>query len=310
MSARPLVSVVIPTYYRNERLRTALDHVFEQNYSPLEVIIVDDSGNRHAEQVATEFESIQYLSLSENCGPNIARTKGIQEASGKYIQLLDDDDLIFKSKINSQVSIFEQNEELIVVYSGGVYESGEFFLPATDARGEVLEQALTFDLPACITSSMLIRREPLLTVMPLPDPPGSDDTYLKIELAQLGPFDFVQEPLMMKGEDLNSRSYSIGAVDGTYQILSSYDDLYERFPSHVQKKAKAAAHYRKGKYLLQNRVWSSKAISAIWRACQTYPGVQKKYWAMFLFSLFGRAGFLTQRSMKEWIRRQQNEFDR
>jgi glycosyltransferase involved in cell wall biosynthesis len=307
MVSEQLVSVVIPTFYRNDHLRTTLDHVFRQTYTPVEVIVVDDSGQRHAEPVVEEFDSVQYIDLGENQGPNIARTRGIQEATGTYVQLLDDDDYLFETKIDKQVSLFEEDEDLIVVYCGGVYEGGEPFLPANNARGDMLERALTFDLSACITSSMLIQRESLLEVMPLPDPPGSDDTYLKIELAQLGPFDFVREPLLLKREGLNARSYSKGAVQGTYEILSEYADLYDRFPEHVRQKARAAAHYREGKYLLQEQLWSAKAISTIWRACRVYPGIEPKYLMMLWFSLFGRAGFVTQMWVKAWIRRWQNE---
>lgn len=306
MTTHPAVSVVIPTYYRNDHLRPTLEHVFQQTYSPLEVIVVDDSGEQYAEPVADEFAPLTYIGLPENQGPNIARTKGIEAATGKYIQLLDDDDRLFETKIEKQISHFRQNEDLIVVYAGGVYEGGEIFLPAVDARGDVLERALTFDLSACITSSMLIRREPLLEVMPLPDPPGSDDTYLKVELAQQGPFDFVREPLLLKGEDQSARSYSIGAVEGTYEILTTYEELYDQFPSYVRRKAKAAANYREGKYHLQHRLWSAEAIASIWRACRIYPGIQPKYWLMLWFSLFGNPGFLTQRYLKGRIRSRRN----
>jgi len=302
----PLVSVVIPTYYRNNRLQTTLKQVFKQTYDPIEVIVVDDSGERYAESVVTDYETVTYIGLKENRGPNMARTKGIRRATGEFIQLLDDDDYLFENKIEDQISVFRQNEENVVVYSGGVYEDGEPFLPAEDAHGDVLERALGFDLRACITSSMLIRREPLRKLMPLPDPPGSDDTYLKIELAQLGPFEFVPEPLLRKGEHPDARSDSRGAVDGMRQILSTYSHLYDQFPPHVRLKASAAAHYREGKFLLQKQWWSAAAIAAIWRACRQYPGIRPNYWLMLCFSLFGRMGFVTQRSVKKRLRQYLN----
>jgi glycosyltransferase involved in cell wall biosynthesis len=298
-----LVSVIIPTYYRNDRLETTLERVFSQTYDPIEVIVVDDSGERYAEPVVTTFESVQYIPLEENSGPNVARTRGIRAATGEYIQLLDDDDQLFETKIEKQVARFEGDGDLVVVYSGGVYESGEPFLPSKDARGDVLERALTFDLPACITSSMLIRREPLGEAMPLPDPPGSDDTYLKIELAQRGLFEFVSESLLLKGEEVDARSDSEGAVTGTYDILSTYSDLYDRFPPSVERKARAAAHYREGKFLLRQRPWSVASISMIFRACRKHPGIEPNYWVMLGVSIFGRLGFATQRKLKSLVRR-------
>jgi glycosyltransferase involved in cell wall biosynthesis len=303
MSKDSIVSIIIPTYYRNELLKTTLDHVAEQTYKPIEVIVVDDSGEKHAKPVVDEFRPVKYIGFDKNKGPNIARTEGIQASRGKYIQLLDDDDFIFRNKIEKQISVFQKNPELVVVYSGGVYEGGEPFTPSDDGRGDVLEQALTFNLPACITSSMLIRREPLTEIFPLPNPPGSDDTYLKIELAQRGQFDFVSEPLLLKGDDPDARSYSKGAVEGTREIVSVYGYLYDRFPSNVRKTAKAAADYRTGKYYLRKNFWSPSAIRYILQAIYTEPGINMKYIGMLFFSVFGKLGYITQKYGKRVYRR-------
>lgn len=297
-----LVSVIIPTYYRNDQLRTALKHVYQQTYEPIEVIVVDDSGEHHAKPIIDEFDSVRYIGFNENKGPNMARTAGIQASKGEFIQLLDDDDQPFPTKLEKQIAVFQENPDLAVVYSGGVYEDRGPFIPYEDARGNVLQRALIFDLPACITSSMLIRREPLSDVLPLPDPPGSDDTYLKIELAQQGKFDFIPEPLLLKREGQDARSHSAGAVEGTRGVLSIYSDLYDQFSPAVRQTAIAAAEYRNGKYQLRESVWSLDAVRSIWSACRAYPGLKVKYWLMFFVSLFGHVGFAAQREAKATIR--------
>jgi len=55
-----LVSVIVPTYYRNDRLRDTIGSVEAQTYDPIETIVVDDSGEAHARPVADEFD-VRYL---------------------------------------------------------------------------------------------------------------------------------------------------------------------------------------------------------------------------------------------------------
>lgn len=303
MSSGSLVSVVIPTYYRNELLEQALRSVRTQTYEPIEVIVVDDSGDRHAKPVVDENDDITYVGFAENRGANAARTEGAKRGSGQYIQFLDDDDRLYEEKIAKQVALFEQNTELVAVYCGGEFDDGRVFMPDHEARGEVLRRALTFDLPACITTTMLIDREALVKVLPLPDSPGSDDTYLKIELARIGSFEYVERPLIYKRETQDSRGLSKGAVLGTQQILTEYASLYDEFPPQVRQAAEAAVQYQEGRYHLSVKMWSSRAILAFFSACFKYPGFNTRYWMTLLASFFGRPGINIGRNMKYRLRK-------
>lgn len=298
MSSVPLVSVVIPTYYRNELLQQALRSVRTQTYEPIEVIVVDDSGDRHAKPVVDDHDDITYVGFDENRGANAARTEGARRSSGRYVQFLDDDDRLYEEKIAKQVELFEQNTELVAVYCGGEFDDERVFMPDPEARGEVLRRALTFDLPACITTTMLIDGEALVEVLPLPDSPGSDDTYLKIELARIGPFEFVEQPLICKRETRDSRGVSKGAVLGTRQVLTEYASMYDEFPPQVRQMAEAAVRYQEGRYHLSVKMWSARAILAFFSACFKYPGFNARYWITLLASFFGRPGINAGKNMK------------
>ena len=290
MTQGPLVSVIVPTYYRNEQLAGALRSATNQTYEPVELIVVDDSGEGHAGTMVEEFDVDQYIEFEENKGPNNARTAGIEAASGKFVQLLDDDDRLHKDKLFEQMAVFERHPEAAVVYTGGRYESGEKFLPASHGYGDVLQSALQFDLPGCITSTMLINRECLMEILPLPTPPGSDDTYLKIELAQQGSFEFVPAPLVEKGQAAYSRAESRGAVKGTWDVLTQYAELYDRHPPEVRQRAMAAAAFREAEYLVSEKSISLSAIQLTYWAWQTAPRWNNRYLWLFFLLLFGQPG--------------------
>jgi glycosyltransferase involved in cell wall biosynthesis len=43
-----LVSIIIPTYYRNDLVKKAIQSARNQTYDNVDIIVVDDSGERHA----------------------------------------------------------------------------------------------------------------------------------------------------------------------------------------------------------------------------------------------------------------------
>jgi glycosyltransferase involved in cell wall biosynthesis len=287
----PLVSVIIPTYYRNELLRECLSNVKNQTYDSLEIIVVDDSGEGYASEVVNEFESIEYIRLEKNRGPNEARGIGIEHSSGEFVQLLDDDDIILKNKIQDQLELFENRPEVGVVYSGVKTESSGDVYPRSDGRGEVLKLALIFELVACVTSTMLIRTETINPILPLPDPPGSDDTYLIIELAQRCEFDYVEKVLVKKGGPGDQRGDTYGAIEGTWGILQEYEDLYDEFCDDVRQTAVSNAASREARYLVQQHLYSLRAVYLFFLSIRAHPKPDRLRYFQFMAGLLGRPGY-------------------
>ncbi len=87
------VAVVIPTFNRADLLRQTLDAVLAQSHRPAEVVVVDDGGGDHAEQVATGFgPPVKYIKQA-NGGQSVARNTGVKATSAAWVALCDDDDL-------------------------------------------------------------------------------------------------------------------------------------------------------------------------------------------------------------------------
>lgn len=111
--SKPLVSVVIPAFNSGEYVREAIDSVFAQTYSPIEVIVVDDgSTDDTAEKLHSliKAQKIRYT-FQPNQGLAAARNTGIGLAEGKYLQFLDADDLLAPEKIEKQVKRLESLAE-------------------------------------------------------------------------------------------------------------------------------------------------------------------------------------------------------
>jgi glycosyltransferase involved in cell wall biosynthesis len=83
-----LFSIVVPTYNRPEMLHRAVESVLAQTVSDFEVIVVNDEG----EEPALPPDNRIRLISQAHAGPAAARNRGIQEAVGRYVCFLDDDD--------------------------------------------------------------------------------------------------------------------------------------------------------------------------------------------------------------------------
>lgn len=127
---RPLVSVIIPTRDRAQLLPEAVGSVADQDYEPIEIIVVDDGTSEKAFQdIASSlkaFSNVRILQTGGNEGSSASRNIGIDSVHGEYITFLDDDDLMVKGKVSGQVDLMQSCEADFVSCSRFYYVVGEF----------------------------------------------------------------------------------------------------------------------------------------------------------------------------------------
>lgn len=89
---RPVVSIIIPTYNRPERLAACLEAITQLDYPAerFEVIVVDDGSPSPLDKIVAQFSNVK-LFVQKNSGPAKARNRGAREASGDYLAFTDDD---------------------------------------------------------------------------------------------------------------------------------------------------------------------------------------------------------------------------
>jgi glycosyltransferase involved in cell wall biosynthesis len=103
IEVNPLVSVVIPVFNGERFLREAVQSVLDQEYSDVEIIIVDDGSTDGTANVARSLpETVRYLH-QRNQGPAAARNRGIEHARGSLIAFADADDLWPADKLALQL---------------------------------------------------------------------------------------------------------------------------------------------------------------------------------------------------------------
>jgi len=157
--ARPLVTVFIPLYNAENYIKETLASILNQTYQNLEILLVDDGSIDRSIQIVKSFddERIRLIQNGENKGIPYTRNIGLAEAKGKYLAVMDSDDLAYLTRIEKQVEYMEQHPDIDVL--GSFYETfggkvnrvieEEFYFP------EEIKIALLFFSPIANPSSII-----------------------------------------------------------------------------------------------------------------------------------------------------------
>lgn len=121
MSAdKPLVSIVVPTYKRADRICVALDSIAAQDYGVenIEIFVVNDNRPEWPESAETDAKVAHYASELPHfkllhtvgqTGGGAARNYACRQATGEYLAFLDDDDEFLPDKVSAQVAFMQEN---------------------------------------------------------------------------------------------------------------------------------------------------------------------------------------------------------
>jgi len=111
----PIVSIVIPTHNRKEKLVSLIKSILESDYPKdrLEIIVIDDASTDGTyEYVKKLFPQVKIIRNEEEKLLAESRNIGISLSSGKYIFVIDDDNIVDKHTIRELVEFMEKNPEV------------------------------------------------------------------------------------------------------------------------------------------------------------------------------------------------------
>ena len=116
------VSIVVRTYNRPRRLAEALESLAQSTWRNVELVIVNDGGQRP--EVAEDFPfDVRRVDLERNRGRAAAAQAGVEAASGDCLGFLDDDDLLAPEHLETLTPLLSGDVE--VAYSDAAVVSYE-----------------------------------------------------------------------------------------------------------------------------------------------------------------------------------------
>ncbi len=151
MNTDILVSVVVPVYNSAAHLGAALSAIIAQDYTHIEIIIVDDASTDHSLDIAQSLltdsgRAFRVIKHPKNLGVSAARNTGIASAQGKYIWFCDSDDLPESNFITCLIAEAEhKNADLVFCGIKQYHES----------QNKLVHEPITFSPDSCSPESYL-----------------------------------------------------------------------------------------------------------------------------------------------------------
>lgn len=119
---QPLVTVFIPLYNCEAYISDALESITNQTYSNIEIVIIDDGSTDNSVEIVNSYSDprIRLIKNETNKGIPYTRNLGLQESQGKYMAIMDSDDIAYLTRIEKQVDYMETNPSIDAI--GSYYE--------------------------------------------------------------------------------------------------------------------------------------------------------------------------------------------
>ena len=125
----PRVSVLIAAFNAEAFIHRAIESALSQEGVEVEVVVIDDASTDDTAKVVGEISDrdarVRLIRLQQNGGPSVARNRGIEEASGEWIAVLDADDAYRPDRLRQLVHVGTNNDAQIVADNFVYYDPGE-----------------------------------------------------------------------------------------------------------------------------------------------------------------------------------------
>lgn len=156
-----VVSVVMPVYNQEKYVQDAIESILNQTFQDFELIVVNDGSDDNSESkiLSCRDERIVYVRNEENQGNYPARNIGIAKAKGRYVAVMDADDLAFPTRLEQQFTYLENHRDLCVVGSGFTFS--DTLRKCRHPLGDEEIRLALLDRNSFMHASLMIRMEAL-----------------------------------------------------------------------------------------------------------------------------------------------------
>ncbi len=130
MKDKPLVSILVNCFNSETYLKDCLDSLINQTYKNLEIVIWDNRSYDNTKKIAQSFNDKRIKYFLSNSHKNLveSRIDAWKKLNGRYVAILDSDDIAYENRIDIQLTEMRKNTNLAVIGGGIQYidENGHF----------------------------------------------------------------------------------------------------------------------------------------------------------------------------------------
>lgn len=120
---KPKISVIMPAYNEATFIKESIDSILNQTFKDFELIIINDCSTDNSLEIMKNYKDkrIRLISNKVNKGfPNTVNI-GLDLAKGKYVAILDGDDVALPKRLELQYNYLESNPKIFLVGSSAIF---------------------------------------------------------------------------------------------------------------------------------------------------------------------------------------------
>lgn len=120
MTTNPPISVIMSVYNGVKYLHDAIGSILKQTFTDFEFVIVNDGSTDDTDAILRSYDDarLRIISLERNEGVAAARDRALNATSGKYIAVLDADDMALPERLAIQIAWLDEHPDVGVLGSG------------------------------------------------------------------------------------------------------------------------------------------------------------------------------------------------
>jgi len=219
--------------YNSERyIGEAIESIIAQSYPHWELLITDDGSTDSTAEIVQRYSASDErirLIQQENRGAAAARNRAIEKSKGKYLAILDSDDIALPTRLEKQVEYLEANREVILLGSSAKIQNAKIeSLHPLQSNG-LLQYQLTYRMPF-VHPSIMLRSENRDHRYPEELRAAHDYAFLS-RVAREGKIANLQEELIIRRVHAEAISTTLKETQRDNALETTKKNIQNHFPS-------------------------------------------------------------------------------
>lgn len=184
----PKITVFMAVFNSSAYLKGAIESILDQTFENFELLIVNDGSTDNSLEIIQAFrdERIRILNNEKNMGLEYTRNRGIEEARGKYMAILDSDDIAIRDRLKIQFDYLESKPDVAVCGGHAIFideQENELSTCLVPLGDKDLQMRMLFRNPM-VNSTAMIRLDVIREVNGYRDFPVCQDFDLLLRIAE------------------------------------------------------------------------------------------------------------------------------
>ncbi len=260
-----MVSVILPTYNRAHLLEETIRSVLQQEYTDLELFVLDDGSEDHTSDLVRSIPDarINYQRFPHTGHTGRLKNFGIRHAAGDYIAFIDSDDTWKPGKLERQIKLLEDNPSLgFSITDVTTFRDDTILIPHSYKLQDTIECRSIFrDMKESrfivYNPTLIIRKGCLERTGYFSETMRSGDYNFNCRLAWHFDAGIIYEPLVMRRVHDSNMSRDI-PFENYAEYLETFEYLYKEkmIERRYLLQAKGNAWFKMGKLHAAKGNWS------------------------------------------------------